>query len=351
MENKPFLNYAEMANWIKNNFAHAGIPCGFITGCPSRTGMWAGWAPLDGQELERAMFPRMAAMLDAGLLPTTDEDTWWADPYQRGKFVANSSPGKFRLADRNGIQEGSLGALFQRGDGHLSAGEAGLIQMDAFQGHHHSADVTGNGASRRDNNASGGERAHAQTAGLNVTVGDAISDGVNGDPRMASETRPLNVTDCWAIRLYGATVNQGEVDVMEIANDHIKLLGRIIELENSQGFTYVYPNGGTAEAPALITKNTRYVEDNPFPNRQIHCQVEVFHKGIWADPGWYSTSATSGTGAVVGEVEGEIVLQTGYSYLVYTAAASGNLGGWGTDSGTVSLPARIKVWKLAGEAL
>lgn len=225
MSNKPFLSYAEMAGWIRNNFAHAGIPCGFITGCASRLGIWPGYAPLDGQELERKLFPTIVQMIEDGRLPGTTEELWQNDPFQRGKFVANSSPGKFRLADRNGIQEGSLGALFQRGDGFKSTGEAGLIQADDLRSHSHGLGSTGV-ASNAHGPLGGGVYANG---GYGIKLNN--TDTVGG-----LETRVLNVTDCWVIRLYGTAVELGEVDVLALATSHLQAQRDIEFLLDRPGF-------------------------------------------------------------------------------------------------------------------
>src|SRR5690606_34369596 len=99
--------------------------------------------------------------------PTTDEATWQSDPAQRGKFVVNSSPGMFRLADYNGKFAGSLGAVFLRGDGALSAEIDGVIQQSAIAAHVH--------GQRMDGGAGATNNPHVSTAGTGAVVSGTIN--------------------------------------------------------------------------------------------------------------------------------------------------------------------------------
>lgn len=59
----------------------------------------------------------------------------------------------------------------------------------------------------------------------------AKSDGANGTPRTASETRPLNVTGCWIIKIFGSVTNPGSADAAQLASDYASLVGRVAALE------------------------------------------------------------------------------------------------------------------------
>ena len=118
------------------------------------------------------------------------------------------------------------------------------------------------------------------------------------------------------------------------------------------GFAIIYPNGGTAAAPANAAVNSRYVSGNPFGSSHVMCVVELFYNGVWAEPGWDGNSGTSGFagGARASHITplNEIVVQTGVGSLVIASNLAG--GGHAAPTGTnvSSAPMRVKVWKLKG---
>ena len=199
---------------------NTGLPLLFPLWCPNRAAIPAGYAPADGQALSRSLYPDAWAGIAAGNVPVATDAAWLATPTERGKFTAGDGSTTFRLPDYNGKSAGSLGALFMRGDGALSAGADGVVQGDAFQGHWH----------RYGNGGGGG----TQFTSLNPTGAlvsqdsrafayDPVTDGANGIPRTAAETRPLNVTGCWVIRLFGAVVNPAAADAAQLATEVSKL--------------------------------------------------------------------------------------------------------------------------------
>ena len=191
----------------------------------SRLNLPQGTVPADGGVYDRATYPDAWALINAGKVPVVDDSVWLADPTQRGKYSRGDGSTTFRLPDFNGKHAGSLGAVFQRGDGAKSAAEAGLIQLDAFQGHEFELpnDIIVGGVGTA--YAGGG---YGATASGRTTVGP-VSDNTNGTPRVAAETRPLSVTGCWAIRLYGAINNPGAVDITALANE-VNSLGTAAKL-------------------------------------------------------------------------------------------------------------------------
>jgi hypothetical protein len=106
------------------------------------------------------------------------------------------------------------------GDGRfIRGGTAGVLEDDAFQGHHHEAlhDATGifNFGSMTvwENEAFNTELA-------TIEVGDPLSDGVNGPVRIAHESRPLNMSVRWVIK-----VKAGPSPVGAILSWHKDLAG------------------------------------------------------------------------------------------------------------------------------
>lgn len=78
----------------------------------------------DGQLLNRADWPELWAYAQM-LSPIADAD-WLADSLKRGKYSLGNGTTTFRVPDRNGVQTGSIQALFGRGDGGNSSDD-GLI--------------------------------------------------------------------------------------------------------------------------------------------------------------------------------------------------------------------------------
>lgn len=204
----------------------ASIPLFMPQWWPNRASIPAGYAPADGQLLSRATFPDAWAGIQAGNVPTVADGTWLSTPIERGKYTAGDGATSFRLPDYNGKSAGSIGAPFMRGDGVKSAGLAGAIQLDAMQGHLHqyggTVGIVG----------SGGSAIHNYDASKNGhPTGGPISDGTNGVPRIAAETRPLSVTGCWIIKIFGSVTNPGSADAAQLATDMAALITRVTALE------------------------------------------------------------------------------------------------------------------------
>jgi len=70
----------------------------------------------------------------------------------------------------------------------------GLEQMDAMQGHFHTSTVTGGNGVLIGNGAGiyGATANNWSTSNVGVSVTGPTTDGVNGTPRTATETRPRN---------------------------------------------------------------------------------------------------------------------------------------------------------------
>lgn len=84
--------------------------------------------PSDGQLLDRATYPDLWAY--AQVHGAISDSSWVSTPENRGKYSTGNGTTTFRVPDRNGVQTGSIRALFARGDGgNLS--NAGMI-MESF---------------------------------------------------------------------------------------------------------------------------------------------------------------------------------------------------------------------------
>lgn len=83
----------------------------------------------DGQLLNRADWPELWAYAQM-LTPIADAD-WLADPLKRGKYSLGNGTTTFRVPDRNGVQTGSISALYGRGDGGNSSTDGSILDSAA----------------------------------------------------------------------------------------------------------------------------------------------------------------------------------------------------------------------------
>ena len=115
-------------------------------------------------------------------------------------------------------------------------------------------------------------------------------------------------------------------------------------------FVIIYPNGGTESNPANNTKNTRYVEANPFSGYYVKCLVEVYYNGNWGALTGVSNTGGQGDGVGVSAVQYQndyIVIQTGSYQITYGSSADlGDPLGRPANTGEPTLPCRVRVWKV-----
>lgn len=330
---KALNNLTERCDYFEGN----GVPAFSVLWWPSRASIPAGYVAADGQQLLQAAYPDIADAIQRGDVPTVAEIEWQTDPTKRGSYVATSGEGQFRIPDYNGKYADSLGALFLRGDN--GTVNNGKIQLDAIKAHNHKrlTSVVG---------AGGGNSRAWGTNGINNGTYENFVENTGG-----LETRPINVIGCWIIKLFTAAINVTEANIQQLITDNANLLARLSRLESWQQakrFTMIYPNGGTAEKPANIEKNSRYEMDNPFPNQLVICEAELFINGLWGRTDFvYSSASSGGFGVSVGQIleSDKIVIQTGSKAV--TTAESGTGGTIiGITSSLISVPCRIKVWRI-----
>ncbi|WP_308724020.1 hypothetical protein [Metapseudomonas otitidis] len=221
------------------NSQGSGVPMASVMWWSYRSSIPDGWAPADGQLLSRALFPDVWAAIRDGKVPKTTEATWSGNPTQRGMFTEGDGSTTFRMPDYNGKAAGSLGALFLRGDGALSSSRAGVIQRDAMQDHKHrttlgDASFT-NPASKNDGLESFPTSPTIGGAGTGnyyrYLTGTPVADGSNGTVRTDAETRPLNVTGCWIIKMGSGVNNPGVIDAAAVSSTYAKLVTRVEAME------------------------------------------------------------------------------------------------------------------------
>ncbi|NWA11913.1 phage tail protein [Pseudomonas gingeri] len=152
----------------------------------------AGYLEVNGDVFSDAIYPDLAAYIAKKFNQAGDAAGYSRLPDSRGEFFRGWDHGR-------GIDAGRA----------LGAG-----QLDAMQGHYHdlapgNTQLIGNGTA-----GIGSQLTQAGSGNQGYTkVGPPGSDGTNGIPRTASETRPRNLAVMWCIKAWNAPVNQGNVDV------------------------------------------------------------------------------------------------------------------------------------------
>lgn len=83
----------------------------------------------DGQLLNRADWPELWAY--AQMLSPISDAEWLADKFKRGRYSTGNGTTTFRVPDKNGVQTGSVRALYGRGDGGSSSANGDIFESAA----------------------------------------------------------------------------------------------------------------------------------------------------------------------------------------------------------------------------
>ncbi|VUF55652.1 hypothetical protein [Escherichia phage T5_ev219] len=166
----------------------------------------------DGQLLNRADWPELWAY--AQMVGAIDDSKWLADKFQRGKYSKGDGSTTFRVPDRNGVQVGSLAALYGRGDG-AGSGTANS-NADGLVFDSGAPNITGDaggiiayGANGAFSYSSQGDAVVGAQPGTNLgtqrlSLNAAGSSAVYG--RCADEIMGRNFVGVWVIRASGGFV-------------------------------------------------------------------------------------------------------------------------------------------------
>lgn len=191
---------------------------------------------------------------------------------------------------------------------------------------------------------------------VTVSMDASKSSSVYGN---ADTVQPESIVGVWCVKAFGTVSNLGNQDVAELSAEvtrvgtkvnevESKVNEKVNELENNTAVLYI--NGGTAEEPANVSINNRYIENNPFAGYYIQCDVQLLVEGKWGSVGNYFF-ANGGNGVLVSQLlpDDTIIIQT----------ATKNLFGNGVDGANIfnvaaitSAPCRVIVHKMGkiGEA-
>ena len=200
------------------------VPMFSVMWYPNRATIPAGWIPGDGQILSRALYVDAWAAINTGSVPlAADDAAWLSTPTERGKYSAGDGSTTFRMPDYNGKSAGTLGALFLRGDGYASTGVNGVVQGDAIRNIVGDFSVTENSA----NHISGTGPFYDKVSGAtynwlgtnpSLSLYTKTFDASRAVPT-AAENRPVNVTGCWIVKLFGVAANPTAADAAQLATE------------------------------------------------------------------------------------------------------------------------------------
>ena len=175
--------------------------------------------------------------------------------------------------------------------------------------------------------------------------------------KLSVEVTPIgSATVHYIIKAFSATTSNSElIDITQYASalngkpskslNDLSQAGEDHFLEKD--WCYIYPNGGSEESPANVSVDNRYVMNNPFPGYIVNTQVEVYFNSQWGDTGWFDYAGNYAIGARSSQLDNDsIVIQIGNHPNCLTTY--GNISGssFGQAYSGISLPCRVKVWKI-----
>ncbi|MCG8995058.1 phage tail protein [Laribacter hongkongensis] len=279
---------------------------------PSRAHIQAGYAPLDGQELSRELYPDAWAAIQAGAVPVVTEAEWQADPLKRGAWTYGNGSTTFRMPDWNGKSAGSKGAVFVRGDGALSTGTPGRMQSDGVGTvavPTRSANYTptwGTVYLSSKSTLSPGITLPDEP-GWNGIIGavPGTVERVNMVNLGSTDTRPLNVAGVWVCRLFGVVTNPGAADAAQLATEVARLWAQKLDLSAAFGLGQTRRDVTASRALGATYYNTT----------QRPITVHVSAKQM-------SASGTSAIDFVLGSNGSTTTLRGGTSYGQYSFFSS-----------------------------
>lgn len=331
-----------------------------------RTALEPGTAPRDGQEVDQTgIFADLYAKALAGKLPTCTEAEWQADPLNRGCYVLESSPGKMRLPDDNGVQLGSLKIPVHVGDGGDSSvnGRMGASALPnlKFQMNTRTLSTAGGNGTVYAGDGLGVEVTNRGSSlpGISPTSvgsGTVVMDLVDIDASRyndiykdgVTEVRVNRMQGCWTVRFAAKATNGGSIDALALASaiaaGDAELLTKIIATNARIDFAML--DAGT------MAINTGKLLDNPFGNSTpVSCEFQAYHPVLlkWISVEWMSVSTTNIYGGRAFYSEGEgIIIRAGQQRIFDTNQVAGLLPDPTTviASVTSACPVRVLITKV-----
>ena len=327
----------ESLDQLEEKISESRTPVLSIEFIQKRSAMWPGYVPADGGTFSRTMYPSAFKAVQDGLVPVCTETEWLTDPSKRGCFTLGDGVTTFRVPDYNGVLPDSIGAPVFRGDGKNTAPN-GNVQGDAIR------EIEGEFRTTYSGPVTG---AHYVKRQLGRSIGWSGSDNYYGEMGFkaslavptAPENRMVNISGCWGIKLFGAVINESNVDATylaaEVANLTAKVNSIIAQLGVKREVCLVNALGTGIDNEIVeplitptITNGARIVLPNPFGNdTPVECEVQIKVGVDWGDPCFiYSTGGTpGGYGVKASYFQGKgIIVQAGGNALSGSSRDTGN---------------------------
>ena len=322
---------------VSNEYADKkGLPVGSIIPFPTTT-IPPGYLECNGAEVGRATYEELFNVVGT-IYGEGDGLTTFNLPDYRGEFLRGLDNGRGVDTDRI----------------------IGSSQSDAVLGHMHGTLwlTIDNMESEINMHPNSGYSQTRSAQGVYTTVGGnghnleqklANSTNVLMQPDKkkitANENRPRNIAVVYAIKAFDGSVNEGLVDVTEMANDIATNSSRINDVDNKLGFAIIYPNGGTEASPANVSIYSVYYNPNPFPGYHVICEAQCFYEGKWSSPGFVWSSG--GHGVSSHQLLPDDTIQTAVGTAALAAIPVSGGGGLPVIT-TIStpMPCRVLVWKV-----
>lgn len=177
--NQNFVDLDQRLSELESNVdAPPQVPAGAVTAFAGSV-LPEGWLWCDGQGVSKNEFPALFAAI--GTTYGGTGSPMFNVPDYRGRFLRGLDEGAGRDPD-----SGSR--------------ELGSVQGDAFQGHWHVHSYKLSGKAPTGNEVSIPHWDYAAAGTDTNSIQNAVSDGSNGTPRVAAETRPSNIAVKYIIK-------------------------------------------------------------------------------------------------------------------------------------------------------
>jgi microcystin-dependent protein len=171
-----------------------GVPSGTVLPYVGTTAP-AGFLMCDGTSYLRATYPTLTTALGcsgATCAYGAADTTHFNVPDFRGRFLRGTD----NMGSGAASRDPGAGSRTAMATGGNTGNNVGSVQTDSFQGHWHDqwmrSDIGGATVGRYGGILDGTGANTSMGAGVNNWVRSPISDGSNGTPRTATETRPIN---------------------------------------------------------------------------------------------------------------------------------------------------------------